>query len=110
MFCPAAASAKRRGKIGGETDVYGSYGVLAATIPEPRECGSAVGRTPALEASEEDEMDEHLVQMEDLELAQHEAAQVKGGVPPALPDVSLPPSTPPGVPIPYPNALPPKKK
>jgi hypothetical protein len=55
-------------------------------------------------------MDEHPEHLADLDLTQRDASQVKGGVPPALPDVCRPPSPPGGpVPIPYPNVPPVKK-
>jgi hypothetical protein len=50
-----------------------------------------------------DQPDEREEQVEDLELAEDEAANVKGGAR-KLPDTgSVPPATPPGVPTPYPN-------
>jgi hypothetical protein len=56
------------------------------------------------------DMDEHSEHLADLDLTQRDASQVKGGVPPALPDVCRPPSPPGGpVPIPYPNVPPVKK-
>jgi hypothetical protein len=55
-------------------------------------------------------MDEQREHLQDLDLTKRDASQVKGGVPPALPDVCRPPSPPSGpVPIPYPNVTPVKK-
>lgn len=84
--------------------------------PQSRETGSVPNlAAPALAgrrsgaSSEEDEMGDDLERLEDLDVTKHEAAQVKGGVPPRVPDVSVPLHLPPGVPIPYPNTPPVKK-